>query len=142
MDMTATKETGKSYRYTCIIIASTPIGECSRVKQSSLLGQAVTQQKGQPEREEVLRAAHCGPAVDCALSISSAVDAGVAFIALLCANCAPTSHTTFPRGVLGESAYTLALQALNSRSNSSDGKSALNALARALFLFLLGLLWP
>ena len=52
----------------------------------------------------------------------------VAFTALLCANCAPASHTTFPRGVLGQSAYTLALQALNSeKNNSSDGKSALKA---------------
>ena len=75
----------------------------------------------------VLRAAHCGPAVDCALSISSAVDAGSRLYCAVMCKLRPSFTYHFSQ----RSAWRISIHACSAgsklRSNSSDGKSALNA---------------
>lgn len=113
------------------------------VKQSSLLGQAVTQQKGQPERGGAPSSTLRASSGLCLKYILQLWMQEVAFIALLCAELRPSFTYHFPRGVLGESAYTLCSPGSKLRSNSSDGKSALNAPGQgSVPVPPLGLLWP
>ena len=102
---------GKSYRYTCIIIASTPIGECSGGEAIKSPGPGCNSAEG-TAREEVLRAARCRPAVDCALSTSSAVDAGSRLYCAVMCKLRPSFTYHFSQ----RSAWTISIHACSAGS--------------------------